>query len=117
MNYKKGDVVIAKIKSISQNDIKLITNTQSIFIITKSEITDFVDKKISSMFKLGQVVNFICLKFNKNTNQGFGSYKRNHPNEIQKQKSKNHHKLIETPNGFKNLYNYMMMFIENDNNK
>ncbi|UWV92321.1 hypothetical protein [Mycoplasmopsis cynos] len=44
---------------------------------------------------------------------GFGSYKKNHPNEL---KEKVLCKLIETPNGFKNLSEYSKLIFNSKTN-
>ncbi|ATO30840.1 RNA-binding protein [Mycoplasmopsis bovirhinis] len=104
--YKYGDVVVAKVSKVTQKYIIAQTKENQQFTILRNEISDYPNKNIYSLFEVGEMINFIALecKLNKIKQQiCYGSFKKNHPNEL---KSRIYSKLQKTPNGFKNLYNH-----------
>ncbi|TDV23277.1 small subunit ribosomal protein S1 [Mycoplasmopsis mustelae] len=103
MKYKNGDIVVAKVHSIGLKYVNLWTKNATKFLILHEEVSDFKGKKIYDIFKIGDIVNFVCLSFNEEKNEGYGSYKLNHHREL---KTKFSYKLKETPNGFNNLINF-----------
>ncbi|UWV77602.1 RNA-binding protein [Mycoplasmopsis cynos] len=113
MIYKPGDVVMGKVIKIGSKYITVKTKKGCIFFINKNEITDFTKKSNYDIFRLNEQINFIALKFNATKRNGFGSYKKNHPNEL---KEKVLCKLIETPNGFKNLSEYSKLIFNSKTN-
>ncbi|AKF40881.1 30S ribosomal protein S1 [Mycoplasmopsis canis UFG4] len=105
MIYNIGDVVIAKVVKTGNKFITTKTKDGFTFFIDKREISDFSKKNIYEMFSIGETINFIALKVTTENNQkiGYGSFKKNHPNELKENIST---RLKETPNGFKNIYEH-----------
>ncbi|MGZ9797131.1 hypothetical protein ACXYRK_00500 [Mycoplasma sp. AC1221] len=109
MKYKVGDIVIAKVFKVGPQYVSLQTKDSTKFFIYREDISDYKPCKIYDIFKIGDIVNFVCLYFNINKNYGYGSYKKNHPNEL---RTYGNYWLKETSKGFKNLINYMNIRIK-----
>ncbi|QKT05493.1 RNA-binding protein [Mycoplasma sp. OR1901] len=112
MENKCPQIKIGKVQKVFNDYVIIQTKEMEKFVIFKNEITDF-NRNINSILRQNDLINFVVLSFNKEKNEGKGSFKRNHTNELNNRVI---YKLKETPSGFKNLLSYTLANISNNTN-
>ncbi|MFV8515753.1 hypothetical protein [Mycoplasma sp. Z244B] len=115
--YKVGQVVTAKVTRTGSKFALLEDKNNSKFIIYKNEVTDFYKMQVYDILQVKDIVNFVVIGYDQNTNQYIGSFKRNHPNFLKSEQyfsnSKNRkNELKETKNGFANLREFTLSYID-----
>ncbi|VEU58288.1 S1 domain-containing protein [Mycoplasmopsis gallinacea] len=100
MKYSKNEIITGKVKKVFPNNIIVVDKNELEYNIVKKEISDKKQINVKSTFKVGEVINFVFLFYNKEKNMRYGSFKKNHPNFG---KNNNNFMLKATKNGFKNL--------------
>ncbi|MFV8470580.1 hypothetical protein ACNQ2O_03160 [Mycoplasma sp. AA7A] len=120
--YKVGQVVTAKVTRTGSKFALLEDKNNSKFIIYKNEVTDFYKMQVYDILQVKDIVNFVVIGYDQNTNQYIGSFKRNHPNFLKSDQyfsnSKNRrNELKETKNGFANLREFTLSYIEPEADK
>ncbi|MFV8471301.1 hypothetical protein [Mycoplasma sp. B6188] len=115
--YKVGQVVTAKVTRTGSKFALLEDKNNSKFIIYKNEVTDFYKMQVYDILQVKDIVNFVVIGYDQNTNQYIGSFKRNHPNFLKSEQyfsnSKNRkNELKETKNGFTNLREFTLSYID-----
>ncbi|MFV8468398.1 hypothetical protein ACNQ2K_01865 [Mycoplasma sp. VS292A] len=115
--YKVGQVVTAKVTRTGSKFALLEDKNNSKFIIYKNEVTDFYKMQVYDILQVKDIVNFVVIGYDQNTNQYIGSFKRNHPNFLKSEQyfsnSKNRkNELKETKNGFANLRGFTLSYID-----
>ncbi|MFV8401258.1 hypothetical protein [Mycoplasma sp. 005V] len=118
--YKVGQVVTAKVTKTGSKFAILEDKNSNKFIIYKNEITDFYKMQVYDILQVKDIVNFIVIGYDQNTNQYIGSFKTNHPNFLKSEQyfsnSKNRrNELKETKSGFANLKEYTLSYIDPEN--
>ncbi|MFV8414238.1 hypothetical protein ACNQ17_00245 [Mycoplasma sp. Sp48II] len=120
--YKVGQVVTAKVTRTGSKFALLEDKNNSKFIIYKNEVTDFYKMQVYDILQVKDIVNFVVIGYDQNTNQYIGSFKRNHPNFLKSEQyfsnSKNRkNELKETKNGFTNLREFTLSYIDPEANE
>ncbi|MBN4084333.1 RNA-binding protein [Mycoplasma sp. CSL10166] len=104
MENKYPKIKIGKVQKVFNDYAIIQTKELEKFVIFKNEITDF-NRNINNILRQNDLINFVVLSFNSEKNEGKGSFKRNHTNELN---NRIIYKLKETPGGFKNLLSFTL---------